>query len=461
MAHEDEEEIRLAHQGLRHLRAPIRMAQEMGQGLGRGALLLGKVQTRGMTTPLLPGLEPLPEQVTFVPTRAAGLARLDAFVGRAAQHYTRKRNHDLGPDNRSNVSALSPWLRHRLITEEDVLRSVLAHHSVSAAQKFVQEVFWRTYFKGWLEQRPSVWRAYQRGVLSGFETLDRNADLNTRYRSAVAGQTGIDCFDAWAKELAQTGYLHNHTRMWFASIWMFTLRLPWELGADFFLRHLLDGDPASNTLSWRWVAGLHTKGRTYLARPDNIARYTEGRFRPSGLSRTAEALTEDTEHPRVPIARSDPPPDGPYLLVLTEDDLCGAALIPHEPEGVIGVLATQGRSPQPVGAHAAAFAEQAMQSVLFPHKARPAHAENWAAAILDAAKAAGARTVVTPFAPIGPARARLDQAEPTLRKAGLDVLRVRRRYDSEAWPHAKAGYFGLKKKIPGILAALDLARPKA
>jgi deoxyribodipyrimidine photo-lyase len=65
------------------------------------------------------------------------------------------------------------------------------------------------------------------------------------------------------QELVETGYLHNHARMWFASIWIFTLRLPWELGADFFLRHLLDGDAASNTLSWRWVAGLHTKGKHY------------------------------------------------------------------------------------------------------------------------------------------------------------------------------------------------------
>ena len=98
------------------------------------------------------------------------------------------------------------------------------------------------------------------------------------------GATGIDCFDAWARELVATGYLHNHARMWFASIWIFTLRLPWELGADFFLRHLIDGDPASNTLSWRWVAGLQTAGKTYLATAENIARFTGGRFAPQGLA---------------------------------------------------------------------------------------------------------------------------------------------------------------------------------
>jgi deoxyribodipyrimidine photo-lyase len=73
---------------------------------------------------------------------------------------------------------------------------------------------------------------------------------------ATFGRTGIACFDQWTGELLETGYLHNHARVWFSSIWIFTLRLPWKLGADFFIRFLNDGDSASNTLSWRWVAGL-------------------------------------------------------------------------------------------------------------------------------------------------------------------------------------------------------------
>ncbi len=96
----------------------------------------------------------------------------------------------------------------------------------------------------------------------------------------LSGSTGIDCFDHWAQELADTGYLHNHARMWFASIWIFTLELPWQLGADFFLTRLLDADPAANTLSWRWVAGLHTPGKHYLARASNIEKFTLGRFNP-------------------------------------------------------------------------------------------------------------------------------------------------------------------------------------
>ncbi len=122
------------------------------------------------------------------------------------------------------------------------------------------------------------------------------------YRRAIEGKTGIDCFDAWVEELLETGYLHNHTRMWFASIWIFTLQLPWELGADFTYRHFVDGDPASNTLSWRWVGGLHTRGKTYLARPDNIAEHTGGRFRPKGLAREAIALDEPLPAPARPRA---------------------------------------------------------------------------------------------------------------------------------------------------------------
>ena len=83
-------------------------------------------------------------------------------------------------------------------------------------------------------------------------------------------------------ELRTEGWLHNHTRMWFASIWIFTLRLPWPLGAALFEHHLKDADAASNTLSWRWVAGIQTPGKHYLARAENIARYTNGRFDPRG-----------------------------------------------------------------------------------------------------------------------------------------------------------------------------------
>jgi len=261
----------------------------------------------------------------------------------------------------------------------------------------------------------------------------------------------------WAQELVQTGYLHNHTRMWFASIWIFTLRLPWQWGADFFLRHLIDGDPASNTLSWRWVGGLHTKGKTYLARPDNIARYTDGRFHPNGLARTAPPLSETEAHPRQPLAQGDPPPDAPYLMLLTEEDMCGAALMDRPPEHILALSAIDERSPNAVGRPAAEFVRTGLQIASGPAADPVETRADGADKILEAAAQAGVRTVVTAYAPVGPVRDYLDTATPKLRAHGVDMVRIKRAYDTLVWPHAKAGFFGLKKKIPQILTDLKLS----
>lgn len=239
--------------------------------------------------------------VDWAPTRDAGLARLRAFVPMAGRAYARGRNLDRGPQDRSNVSALSPWIRRRLVTEQEVLAAVLQQHRLADAQKFVDEVFWRSYWKGWLQQRPQVYARYRLGCTQWLARLElalqwdagRDLDVARRYQQAVAGRTGIACFDAWMQELLTLGWLHNHARMWFASLWIFTLKLPWELGAALFEHHLLDADPASNTLSWRWVAGLHTRGKHYVARAENIRVNTLGRFDPQGqLDEQPAALTE-------------------------------------------------------------------------------------------------------------------------------------------------------------------------
>ncbi|MEO1489450.1 MAG: FAD-binding domain-containing protein, partial [Pseudomonadota bacterium] len=247
-------------------------------------------------------------------TRAAGLDRFSHFLPRAGRAYANNRNHDDGAPAdgapRTNVSQLSPWLHAGLLSEAEIVDAVLAQHSPSAAEKFIAEVFWRVYFKGYLEQRPTVWRAYCDDRDAALARLDDNAGLRTAYSKAIEGRTGIAAFDHWARELVETGYLHNHARMWFASIWIFTLKLDWQLGADFFLTHLMDGDAASNTLSWRWVGGLHTKGKSYLARPDNIARYTanhpDGPFQADGLAGDAPPLEEPTDHTRTKLALPGP-----------------------------------------------------------------------------------------------------------------------------------------------------------
>ena len=206
--------------------------------------------------------------------RSAGLAQLDMFLSKAGITYAKGRNFDLGPGRHHMVSRLSGHLRRRLVTEEEVISAVLGRHSFFSAEKFITEIYWRTYFKGWLEMRPSVWQQW----LLDCANLPRTSAL----AEACSGQTGLDCFDAWTDELKNSGYLHNHARMWFASIWIFTLGLPWQQGAEFFMKYLRDGDPASNTLGWRWVAGLQTRGKAYAARADNIDQYTRGRFFPEG-----------------------------------------------------------------------------------------------------------------------------------------------------------------------------------
>src|SRR6056300_936423 len=240
---------------------------------------------------------PLKRTSMFTPSLSAAQQQLDAFIPNAGAYYAQHRNFDFGLENRANVSTLSPYIRRRVLTETTVLKQVLTRHSPKDAEKFIQEIFWRTYWKGWLELRPAIWQDYRTSLDRHINDIQTQSGLRQRWAAACTGETGIDCFDSWAKELVETGYLHNHARMWFASIWVFTLELPWELGADFFMRHLLDGDPASNTLSWRWVCGMHTAGKTYLARADNIAKFTEGRFRPTGLASYARPLGHP-DHPK-------------------------------------------------------------------------------------------------------------------------------------------------------------------
>ena len=400
--------------------------------------------------------------LSFVPTRAAGLSELADFVPHAGREYAAGRNYDHGPGDRTNVSALSPYIRHRLLTEAEMVKATLAVHSPTAAEKFVQEVFWRTYWKGWLELRPEAWRRYRTDVARQLP------DSDGAYLDAVAGRTGIDCFDAWAEELVETGYLHNHTRMWFASIWIFTLRLPWQLGADFFLRHLYDGDPASNTLSWRWVAGLQTAGKTYLATAENIARYTEGRFSPVGLATSAVALTEEPLPSPAPLDDARSIPTGRVGLLLHDDDLHPESLFSEISEAtrvgaVAGFRAVTGRSPASVSQPVIDFTHEAMTDALAragDHLDVPGTAldELSVAAVLDWAIGADVATIITPYAPIGPAQEQLAGLGSKLADNGIALVPVRRRWDSLAWPHARRGYFGFRENIPQFIRQQGLGR---
>ena len=219
----------------------------------------------------------------FEASRAKAINQLDNFVENNLAEYSRLRNFDFGPEKRLNVSCLSPYITHGIINEKEVIQKSLSKFSFSKNEKFIQEVLWRTYWKGWLELRPNVWTDY----LLELDKIKKEFQNNQDYLSAIDGKTNIDCFNEWVNELKENNYLHNHTRMWFASIWIFTLELPWQLGAEFFMQHLFDGDAASNTLGWRWVAGIQTQGKHYLASEWNIKKFTNNRFKNVKLNENA------------------------------------------------------------------------------------------------------------------------------------------------------------------------------
>ena len=238
--------------------------------------------------------------------------QLEEFLSENVKKYEMNRNYDWGPENRTNVSNLSHFISHRAVLEYDAVLRTLNRQGYKAAEKFIQEIFWRVYWKGWLEMRPTVWDDFKR-----FKIEDNEQDLLNAYN----GDTGIDCFDDWVRELRETNYLHNHTRMWFASIWIFTLNLSWQSGAAFFLKHLKDGDAASNTLGWRWVAGIQTKGKHYLAKSWNIGKFTNGRYANVRLNENANPIEERINHPIIPpeyapfnVKRND-------SLIIFENDL--------------------------------------------------------------------------------------------------------------------------------------------
>ena len=255
--------------------------------------------------------------MNFETTRAKAIENLDRFVERNLSDYSKLRNFDFGPDKRSNVSCLSPYITHGVLNEVEIIKKSLAKYSFNKNEKFIQEVLWRTYWKGWLELRPSVWSDY----IISLNSIREKYKENINYLRAIDGKTNIECFDEWVKELKTHNYLHNHTRMWFASIWIFTLDLPWQLGAEFFLKHLYDGDAASNTLGWRWVAGIQTQGKHYLASEWNIKKFTNNRFQNIKLNENAPPKMADKTYSIIKNDFINPTINEDKTLIIFENSL--------------------------------------------------------------------------------------------------------------------------------------------
>lgn len=388
-------------------------------------------------------------------TREAGWKRLEAFLP-YAWVYEERRDY-VEPPTHANVSRLSPWLQKRLLLEEEVVAAARAWWGFRRVEKFIEENYWRSYWKGWLEQRPAVW---DRWVASLPRLRDELTGVRlSEYEAARSGETDIACFNAWARELRETGWLHHHARMWFASIWVFTLRLPWELGAAFFNEHLLDGDAASNTLSWRRVAGLQPPGKPYLVTAENIAAYSV-----AGWALAPGRLATEVfpiEEPPLPKVTLPARPAGWREAGIAEGAGAGRAGLWLHPEDLCAEVG--GLADAPVAAVFAGWPRG-----LGARAGWSAAVEAWTrAALEDGADRAGRRfscpvergekeplaqalsewalghrldavMVHEPMA--GPWRPEARAAETALEAAGVRLSWIRRKWDAELWPQAANGF---------------------
>jgi deoxyribodipyrimidine photo-lyase len=242
-------------------------------------------------------------------TLAAARARL-AAVRPAA--YARTRNALDGA-----VTGLSPYITHGLVSPTEVLTSVTARHELDVQHKLVYELGWRAFFRHvWQHRGQGILRSLHEGPLPDHAYA---SELPDDIRQAA---TGVPVVDMAVRELYANGTLHNHARMWLASYVVHVRKLHWRAGADWMYAHLLDGDLASNHLSWQWVAGTGSS-KPYLFNADNVARYAPAEWHSPGsvvdtsyeaLDRMARTpgqrwLSEpSTEHDR-PV-----PADEPALL---------------------------------------------------------------------------------------------------------------------------------------------------
>lgn len=390
----------------------------------------------------------------FLPTKSAAGNALATFLPKSAGDYAKKRNYDAGPESESTVSRLSPWIRIRMLPEWEVVTTVLERDSESEASKFIDEVCWRTYWKGWLQLRPSVWQHY----LKSRAKLLGEFGSNVAYQKAIKGRTGIECFDAWNTELLEGNYLHNHTRMWYASIWIHSLKLPWQLGADWFLRHLLDGDPASNTLSWRWVGGLQTRGKTYLARPENIRKYTNNRF--SVKERLATEPLE-LDEPILPQPENLPQPKrapaGLRLgLLVTEEDLSAIDWLPE----IYPVATTATYFPT------AAYENLSVCPEVIDFRYRALSSLNAEERLEDNrqcvewARKERLDALITAEPTVGHWPEILASLKAELAANKIELFTERHWWDEILFPHATRGFFRFKKAIPSALEKLSQSNAK-
>ena len=263
--------------------------------------------------PLFPHLSP--DDTALSPIRGGRQAALATLQPVSPQAYERTRNYLAG-----DVTHLSAYLRHGVLTLAEVRDYALRVAALPAhATKLINEFGWRDYWQRlYLQLGEAIWQDRE-AYKTGFLPADYASILPPELDQAA---TTLVCMDSFSTQLTETGYLHNHARMWLAAYLVHWRRVRWQAGARWFLRHLVDGDPASNNLSWQWVASTFSS-KPYVFNRENLERYTASvycRVCPHAQARTCpfdrdyEAL-EQTLFPRLHQSAGDtslPNPPKPF-----------------------------------------------------------------------------------------------------------------------------------------------------
>jgi deoxyribodipyrimidine photo-lyase len=400
-------------------------------------------------------------------TRTEALACWQDFLP-AVKNYSASRNH-VAPGHRA-VSQLSPALRMGLISPEEIVRDTLAQYDLRAAEKWVQEVCWRSYWKGWLEMRPQVWQSWRARLKQLRQTLP--TEVLDRAEAVLQGRSGVAVMDHFSSELRETGYLHNHARMWWASFWVHVERLPWELGAEFFFQHLLDADPASNTLSWRWVAGLQTVGKTYLVRRSNLERYCAASLLKDtrGLERLEDSVVQPfvaaehadlTRHALLNLPSSAPAAPGRVGLWLHPDDLLPeqGPLSQLKPVSVAAftsdaVYAKMGLSPRRQASLHTALSDGVLRAAKhFGSTSTVTDAATTAAGVAAWVESEKLNSIVAVAPTVGPVADALAGIRDVMKERQVNLHLVRRPWDAELFPAARSGFFPFWEKTSRWLAS--------
>ena len=340
-------------------------------------------------------------------------------------------------------SGLSMALRYRLLSESEALTSLLSRHKPQLADALLKELAATTYWRGWAEGRPQIYLTYVRACDDDRRRFTGTQSLAT----ALEGRTGLVAFDEWNKEMVETGWLPQQARLWYASIWIFTLRLPWTLGAAHFASHLIDTDAATSVLMWRSVAGLHTSPKPYVAKAAEISKWSQGRYDLTGhLNESPVALTG----PALPSPRFQELPAQPsgalaenYALLVTPDDLSPetSSIGELKPRVILTTGFENLSKNVQFGPKVRGFVNSALEDTadrLARHYDCPveslAHSDNVGETIGERLTSQNIPHLVYHQPSLGPWQEMLSRA--TSKDVGLKYFPLRRGWDSKLWPSA-------------------------